>query len=59
MNDPIAVIEAYEQGVRETWVALGGTRLLREQIRQCYRKEGVNHMKNCKELVDVRICSII
>lgn len=53
LSDPIAVREAHAQADREAWVAIAATRLLREQVRQCYMREGVNHMKNCKELVQV------
>ena len=53
-SDPVAFREAHAQADRETWVAIASTRLLREQIRECYMREGVNHLKNCKEYVQVR-----
>ena len=28
-------------------------RLVREELQKCYRGEGVNHLKNCKELADL------
>lgn len=26
---------------------------MREELQKCYRGEGVNHLKNCKELADL------
>ena len=49
-NDPAALIEARHQEARDKWVAIMGTRLLREQLRECYMREGTNHLKNCREL---------
>jgi NADH dehydrogenase (ubiquinone) 1 beta subcomplex subunit 10 len=49
-SDPAALIEARHQEARDKWVAIMGTRLLREQLRECYMREGVNHLKNCREL---------
>lgn len=51
-NDPAALIEARHQEARDKWVAIMGTRLLREQLRECYLREGVNHLKNCRELAE-------
>ncbi|CAD6583421.1 MAG: hypothetical protein TREMPRED_003545 [Tremellales sp. Tagirdzhanova-0007] len=41
-----------EHHVRETWVKAMEARLVREELKKCYRGEGVNHMQNCKELAD-------
>jgi hypothetical protein len=27
-------------------------RLVREELKKCYRGEGVNHLQNCKELAE-------
>lgn len=27
--------------------------ILREKVKECYMREGVNHMVNCREVVDV------
>ena len=48
-SDPVAMIEAREQRVRERFVAIGRQRW-RDQVRQCYYKEGVNHYQNCRKL---------
>ena len=53
MADDVAVRYAErEQHVRETWIKAMETRLVREELKKCYRGEGVNHMQNCKELAD-------
>lgn len=44
--------EAREQFVREKVVAMEEVKLIREELRQCYIKEGVNHLESCKPLVD-------
>ncbi|KAJ1487893.1 hypothetical protein T484DRAFT_2168275 [Baffinella frigidus] len=30
----------------------------REEVRQCYRREGVNHLDNCKEFVQAYLAAI-
>ena len=50
-SDPVAFFEAKAQRVRERHVALEQTKILREQVIACYRKEGVNHYENCKDVV--------
>ena len=42
-NDPVAFFEAKEQRVRERFVNIAEAKILREQVRQCYYKSGVNH----------------
>lgn len=46
-----ARLEAAEQHAREKAIAIEETKILREQVRQCYRSQGVNHLENCKDLV--------
>ena len=36
---------------REHSVALAQLKIQREQITECYQREGVNHYENCAELV--------
>ena len=50
-SDPVARFEAREQRVRAQFVAVEEAKLKREALILCYRREGVNHMENCKELV--------
>lgn len=41
-----------EHHVRESWVKAMEARLVREELKKCYRGEGVNHMQNCKDLAE-------
>jgi hypothetical protein len=41
---------ATEQRARERQVAYETVRLLREDVIECYRREGVNHYDNCHEV---------
>jgi NADH-ubiquinone oxidoreductase subunit 10 len=45
-------IEARQQLARERAIAASEVKLLHEQLRWCYFKEGVNHLENCKHLVE-------
>ncbi|GJP54296.1 hypothetical protein CLOM_g15745 [Closterium sp. NIES-68] len=56
--DPVAMLEHREWLVREKMVAIERAKLLREQLKQCYRTEGVNHIKNCSGLVEKYLSSI-
>ena len=57
-RDPVKFIEAREQRVRERYVGLAEARQLREQVKQCYYKEGVNHYQNCREIVQKYLTKI-
>ena len=57
-SDPVAMIEAREQRVRERFVAIEEAKILRDQVRQCYYKEGVNHYQNCREIVQTYLKKI-
>ena len=39
-----------EQRARERQIAIETVRHLRKDVIDCYRKEGVNHYANCKEV---------
>ena len=47
-----ARIEARQQLVRERLVAAAELKILQEELRWCYHKEGVNHYENCKGIAD-------
>ncbi|KAG7340368.1 NADH-ubiquinone oxidoreductase subunit 10 [Nitzschia inconspicua] len=49
-KDPVKYYLATEQRARERQVAYETVRLLREDVIECYRREGVNHYQNCKEV---------
>lgn len=48
--DPLKYIQATEQRARERQVAVEIVKLLRRRVIECYRKEGVNHYENCKNV---------
>ena len=43
--------EARQQLARERLVAAAEIKLLHEELKWCYFKEGVNHLESCQELV--------
>ena len=43
---------ATEQRARERQVAYETVRLLREDVIECYRKEGVNHYETCRDVAE-------
>lgn len=47
-KDPVKYYLASEQRARERQVAYETVRLLREDVIECYRREGVNHYENCE-----------
>ncbi|GMI62030.1 hypothetical protein ScalyP_jg10206 [Parmales sp. scaly parma] len=51
-DDHIASLHAGEQRAREMQVQIESIKLLRQDVIACYRKEGVNHYKNCRGVVE-------
>eukprot|EP00271_Cylindrocystis_brebissonii_P011085 TRINITY_DN27790_c0_g1_i1.p1 TRINITY_DN27790_c0_g1~~TRINITY_DN27790_c0_g1_i1.p1 ORF type:complete len:113 (+),score=32.27 TRINITY_DN27790_c0_g1_i1:119-457(+) len=49
--DPVAMLEQREWSVREKLVQMEQAKILREKVKECYRQEGINHHKNCRDLV--------
>lgn len=49
-KDPVGYLHDVEQRARERQVAIETVKLLRRRVIDCYRKEGVNHYENCKEV---------
>lgn len=47
-KDPVKFLLANEQRARERQVAYETVKLLRKDVIECYRKEGVNHYENCR-----------
>ncbi|CAN1161950.1 Probable sarcosine oxidase [Linum perenne] len=43
--------ELREHIVREKWIDIERSKILRERLRWCYRVEGVNHLQKCRHLV--------
>eukprot|EP00956_Cyclotella_meneghiniana_P029676 scaffold72655_cov36-Cyclotella_meneghiniana.AAC.3 len=50
--NPVKFLQSIEQRARERQVAYETVRLLRQDVIHCYRKEGVNHYENCKDVVE-------
>lgn len=50
--DPVQFLLAAEQRARERQIAYETVKLLRKDVIDCYRKEGVNHYDNCKEVTE-------
>ena len=38
------------QELRERWVEVARAKILQEQLNECYMRETVNHMENCRHL---------
>ncbi|KAJ2763100.1 hypothetical protein IWQ57_005641, partial [Coemansia nantahalensis] len=38
--------------VRDQWVKIMKLRIVREKLEECYHTQSVNHMQNCRELVE-------
>mmetsp|Transcript_21665 Transcript_21665/g.31389 ORF Transcript_21665/g.31389 Transcript_21665/m.31389 type:complete len:104 (+) Transcript_21665:222-533(+) len=57
--DPVKFLQATEQRARERQVAYETVRLLRKDVISCYRKEGVNHYDNCKDVVTAYYNTVI
>ncbi|KAE9586047.1 putative complex I subunit NDUFS6 protein [Lupinus albus] len=50
-KDPVVYLEMREHIVREKWIQIEKAKIIREQLRWCYRIEGVNHLQKCRHLV--------
>merc|ERR1712188_234997 len=51
-NNPVALLELREHYSREKLVKIEEQKLVREELKQCYRREGVNHISKCKDLAN-------
>lgn len=56
--DPVALMRKRDAVMREKLVEVERAKLLKEKLRQCYIKEGVNHFQRCKEWADLYLDSI-
>eukprot|EP00897_Mesotaenium_endlicherianum_P009452 jgi/Mesen1/8535/ME000484S07923 len=50
--DPVAMLEQREWLAREKMINIEIAKELRERVKTCYRREGVNHYQKCKKLVE-------
>ena len=51
-SDPVSFVQQREHSVVEAAIEVEKAKLLREKLTACYREEGVNHLENCKDLVE-------
>lgn len=57
--DDTARLKAAQDAVlREQWIKCMMARLVREEMGNCYRREGVNHLEKCGRLRGMLIFSI-
>ncbi|KAG0162923.1 hypothetical protein DFQ28_006506 [Apophysomyces sp. BC1034] len=52
-TDRKAVYAARAQKIRDDWVKVMEARIIKEKLDECYKTEGVNHYKNCRDLSDL------
>lgn len=50
-RDPVALLEYREAVARRKQIDVEKARLLREEVRRCYLREGVNHFQSCRQIV--------
>ncbi|KAJ1452793.1 hypothetical protein M885DRAFT_619551 [Pelagophyceae sp. CCMP2097] len=48
-TDRVAYRNSLEQKMREMVIAVEITKILRERVELCYKREGVNHYEHCRE----------
>ncbi|KAG9120316.1 hypothetical protein FRC07_004235 [Ceratobasidium sp. 392] len=46
------VLANRDNHIRESWIKVMETRLVREELQKCHKFEGVNHYQSCKELAE-------
>ncbi|KAK9844001.1 hypothetical protein WJX81_001642 [Elliptochloris bilobata] len=51
--DPVALLEHRELEVRKKFIRMEKAKILREKMKLCYLREGVNQLVNCREIVDM------
>mmetsp|Transcript_42059 Transcript_42059/g.99712 ORF Transcript_42059/g.99712 Transcript_42059/m.99712 type:complete len:92 (+) Transcript_42059:139-414(+) len=49
-DDRVGYFQQREHEVREKYVKMAEVKIIRQRLKECYLKEEVNQMKNCKEL---------
>jgi hypothetical protein len=51
----VAVLEARDQHLREEWVQVEMTKLIREKLSRCYKREGPNFPEKCSDLIEAYV----
>eukprot|EP00277_Geminigera_cryophila_P043327 CAMPEP_0173081664 /NCGR_PEP_ID=MMETSP1102-20130122/17447_1 /TAXON_ID=49646 /ORGANISM="Geminigera sp., Strain Caron Lab Isolate" /LENGTH=98 /DNA_ID=CAMNT_0013956367 /DNA_START=127 /DNA_END=423 /DNA_ORIENTATION=- len=57
-DDPLVNINAREQRTKEAWIKIMSAREARNDLRECYRREGVNHLDNCSQFAKAYLDAI-
>lgn len=52
VSDSVSTIEDRDRFFKEQLVRTQEIKIIRDKLIWCYRREGVNHLENCKELAD-------
>ena len=50
IHNRAAVVQQKDEFYREQLVRAKETKFVREKLKWCYMREGVNHLKNCRDL---------
>ncbi|KAJ1799522.1 hypothetical protein LPJ59_001769 [Coemansia sp. RSA 2399] len=50
--DRLELADNADKLVRAQWVKIMKLRIVREKLNECYSREGVNHIQNCRALVE-------
>lgn len=58
INLILAVLRSRALAVRESWISAMEGRIVQEELKKCYRAEGVNHYENCKHLAELYMHSL-
>eukprot|EP00898_Chlorokybus_atmophyticus_P004299 jgi/Chlat1/4870/Chrsp31S04879 len=57
-GDPVALLEHRERQAREGWVQVEAAKLVRQQLRECYWRAGVNHHEECSEIAKKYLATV-
>ncbi|KAF9966842.1 hypothetical protein BGZ70_001063 [Mortierella alpina] len=57
-SDKAAVLRSRALAVRESWINAMEGRIVQQELKKCYRAEGVNHYQNCRHLVELYMTAL-
>ncbi|CAO3570099.1 unnamed protein product [Mortierella alpina] len=57
-SDKAAVLRSRALAVRESWISAMEGRIVQQELKKCYRAEGVNHYQNCRHLVELYMTAL-
>ncbi|KAL4458777.1 hypothetical protein ABPG75_013642 [Micractinium tetrahymenae] len=56
--DPVAYLKHREAKVAQEYVKVAEAKLIRKQLKKCYKESGVNYQQNCRELAQSYLSAI-